>query len=170
MGIISHLARHRAWTCYHSMPRNSERVKVGRQSLHEVVLLDLAPAPLEYRLHISHKYESCLPDSESLSANGLRAACVAYDPESTQKHYTVPRFQNQSVRYGHELAADHQGCRSLQRRAYFRRRVYVLSSLALPTTFFTRLRCAPYELDYFQCRMGNPATGDRKVGRVLIAS
>ena len=36
--------------------------------------------------------------------------------------------------------------------------------------FFTRLRCAPYELDYFQCRMGNPATGDWKVGSVLIAS
>jgi hypothetical protein len=26
------------------------------------------------------------------------------------------------------------------------------------------------ELDYFQCRIGNPATGDWKVGSVLIAS
>ncbi len=27
-----------------------------------------------------------------------------------------------------------------------------------------------YELDYFQCRIGNPATGAWKVGSVLIAS
>jgi hypothetical protein len=36
--------------------------------------------------------------------------------------------------------------------------------------FFTCLLSAPYKFDYFQCCMGNPATGDWKVGRVLIAS
>ena len=33
-----------------------------------------------------------------------------------------------------------------------------------------RIRVITQPVNYFQCRMGNPATGDWKVGSVLIAS
>jgi hypothetical protein len=41
---------------------------------------------------------------------------------------------------------------------------------AFADNFFAHWRCVSEELDYFQCRMGNPATGDWKVGSVLIAN
>src|SRR5579859_215726 len=112
MGIISHLARHRAWIYHHSMPRESGRVKVNRQNLHEVVLPGLVPVPLGSRRHKGHKFEWCPLVDEFLRAVELRASYAVCDPESTQKHYTAPMSQNQLMRYVPEFAAYHRGCRS----------------------------------------------------------